>query len=225
MYGASDLPTGPIPGSTVHQIPIPPGIEKIVVFNASVLNQGAPVHITHTFNPDSTPSAASVTPLLGHKSLVTRCIEYCLHNKLKTCIGAVGLSYATVYGLLWYLQGDVSDWANWKSELSLLDLTNSPQKEMADELFATIKMRYLPAGYTVANYLDPLVGFINDIDCELGNFERLERVSRALSSIKITLLFPGCLLDNDVVRGKIDRLRYLKQLAVTQLSGYNVAPR
>lgn len=137
-------------------------------------------------------------------------------------LGSLGLGYAALLAKLFYSScitlHKKDSWASWKETLSL-EAIRSHEKEIAQELFDTMKKRYLhlPAH---AYFLSPFVYFINDIDLELQQLKSFIAMHCFIDKFKLTFMFPCQYEDLMLAHEKINRLEWYKTIIINWIGEY-----
>lgn len=116
-----------------------------------------------------------------------------------------------------------SRWWNWKPELSLSALTQMPEKQLAQELLASIHERYDKKTVNDVAFIMPLVHFIQDTNNEQNMLERFIKIyeeSRSSYVMQYVITFDEQLIVQ--ARTKLARLNYIRELCIKWLSSYAV---
>lgn len=138
---------------------------------------------------------------------------------------AATMSYGALLGALLYMEQQITQgvgWAHWNAQMSLAELIAMPQDTSAHQLFKDIKHCYLPAEYTMLNFLDPLVLFANACEQEKVLLERFIYLHTWVASTPLHYIVPMQTETLEKAYDQIARLCYLKQLMVSRLADYSL---
>jgi len=138
----------------------------------------------------------------------------------KLFIGTLGLGYSALLAKLLYtsyITLTKSDtWSSWHENIATTSESTASQ-----ELFAAINLKYAGAE-NVAEFLNPLVYFFNDVDKEIKELTHFIKLHDWLNYFKIAVLFPRQAQALELAAQKIQRLEHLKQLLVKSVGQYKV---
>lgn len=140
-----------------------------------------------------------------------------------------GLGVACVYGLLRYQSiacvqelDKQSHWWNWKSELSLSALADLPEKQLAQELLASMRDRYDKKTVNDVAFIMPLVHFIQDTNNERGFLEHIIKMHEFFKPYGLHHIFACDEQALERVHVYIARIGYIRGLCMRWLSCYAV---
>jgi hypothetical protein len=149
----------------------------------------------------------------------------CWAHKGKAAIASLLAGYGIVIATLHYLEHVTTKttcWSSWQAALSTSQLKSMPQEALAQQLFAAIKTRYLPAHYTTAHFLDPIVHFKNESAQELHTLERQLKIHNVLCYTKLACIVPGHASLMARALDKAERLHYLQEILITHVHDYSL---
>jgi len=165
--------------------------------------------------------SATATDLKRRTGTIINDTRYLIVNH-KWKIGFATL--AALYGFLlleiWRGRKQNGKWCSWKKDVPFADLLAVPQKELAQQLIDDIKTVYLNAA-NATNQLTPLIEFLKAIEQELKSLQRSLRVHTFIETTRIEKIFP-IKPSSQIMKEKIQRLTYLKNLFSTWLSDYKL---
>ena len=165
----------------------------------------------------------TMTPKNYHllKDLITQTLwDYRYAIACGTLVGSYGItSLLLLADYYHYLQGDTL-WARWKPELTFEQLCTISQKDLTQELLATINER----NYNKNNPTDfahPLTMFIVSIDREIKICKRYIATTQAIKRLRLMAIFPTNDNKLDEVNKLLQRALFIKHLFLSWLSDYN----
>lgn len=216
----------PVTSETNNAVQVPDGIKTLHFHNSNIVkNNNMPKIIVNVWNYTS----ATVNTIL-HKTRETALSNFQIvsdfvrNNKKMVGIGTgVGL-YASLWLYISYLQRCVhssDSWSSWKSHIPLDILLTTQQHEVARELVIDIQKKYTSAEL-LADFISPLVQFMNTLDKEKRSLERYLYIQKWLHRCYLHKLFPHDQKSIAKAQEKVDRLMYLKQLLIEWISEYKI---
>lgn len=169
----------------------------------------------------------TITPENYHfvKDLITQTLwDYRYAIACGTIVGSYGItSLLLLTDYYHYLQNDTL-WARWKSELTFELLCTMPQKDLTQELLATINER----NYNKSNPTDfahPLTLFLISIDTEIKICKRYIAITQAIKQLRLMSIFPTNEKKINEVNTLLQRALFIKHLFLSWLSDYNTGNR
>lgn len=139
--------------------------------------------------------------------------------------GAVVIGCASLVGSLYIINTWIMEknaWSSWYDNLSLSALTTVAPQQLAQELFKEVKKRYAHIPTDSLHFLDPLVAFMNKCNKELYWLEKMLTIRSWLASSYVQMLVPGNAPALKLIKEKISRIHYLKQILITWLNEYSL---
>ena len=151
------------------------------------------------------------------RSTADRCFSSIMEHKWTV----YGVTFLALYLIACYqlVRGNAyfknrSSWSAWKEEISLRDLAEIPQTEVARELIISIQRKYLNP-QNPSDFFGPLVSFLVDLEAEITVSKRYLKRFNWLGKIYFTYLFPGDTSAFALAEEKIARLFFIKEIFVT----------
>ena len=140
----------------------------------------------------------------------------------------IGATIVSAYSYLFYhviqanhYVADPNLWSNWQSDMSLEELLEIPQKELAGHLLREIQARYTNPINPV-DFINPLITFLDETRIEL---DRLRWYAKLYSLLKRTYLHKIVPINETrlyYLDERIQRLVYLKNMFHTWMADYNI---
>lgn len=151
-------------------------------------------------------------------------IAYAKENSMQLSIGAIGALYAGIWFRFIFLHHRIfkkESWSSWKNKTNFDELQSIPHTQLARELIMAIQKKYQTAD-KIADFVTPLMAFIVDINTEITNLNSFIWQYESLKKIKLIALFPGYGKTMKLVREKLKRLVYLKNVFGSWMAEYKI---
>lgn len=216
----------PITSETHNTLQLPEGVKTLHIHNQNTVeNNNMPKFLVQVWN---STNMTVTTILMRAQEKINSNVQWLMdtltkHKKI-VGIGAGVSAYASLCGYIYYLQRLVytsDSWSAWKSHIPLEVLLNSPQDEIAKELVIEIQKNYTTTEQ-LADFISPLVKFINTITHEKKQLERYLFMQKWLRRLYLHILFPHDEIAFQKAQEKVDRLSYLKHLLISWISEYKI---
>lgn len=151
-------------------------------------------------------------------------IAYAKENSMQLSLGAVGALYAGIWLRFMYLHHLIfrkDTWSCWKNKTDLNELQSIAHAQLARELIVAIQKKYQAAD-KIADFVTPLMAFIVDMNKEIANLNSFIWQYESLKKIKLIALFPGYGKTMKLVREKLQRLMFLKNVFGSWMAEYKI---
>ncbi len=152
-------------------------------------------------------------------------IAYAKENSMQLSVGAVGAIYAGIWFRFIYLHHRIfkpDTWASWKNKSDLDELQSISQAQLSRELVLAIQKKYQAAD-KIADFITPLMAFIVDVNSEMNHINSFIWQYESLKKIKLIALFPGYGKTVKLLREKLKRLLFLKNVFGSWMAEYKIS--
>ena len=200
----------------------------IFIDNAHAINQISIQSTTHSrsYEPELPELSTNAPASWASPSWLAALMPPIIYQStaIQIFFGSIGLSYAALMAKLLHAGHLVftknNTWSSWKISTPI-ETMHAQEKQFAQELFAAMQTKYINAPVN-ANFLSPLVYFMNDINAELTQLNSFISLHTTIDRFNVTFMFPKQDEALAFANEKIRRLEYFKTVIINWVGEYKV---